>query len=108
MTMRYHSNYFALVLVVSQLPMQSGALADEIKATFNCKAGKTIVATFSANAVKLKLSDGRSLTVPQAVSGSGARYANTDESFVFWNKGDTAFITEGKAKKETFSSCTAK
>ena len=31
------------------------------------------------------------------MSGSGARYANKDESFVFWNKGNTAFITEGAA-----------
>jgi membrane-bound inhibitor of C-type lysozyme len=33
------------------------------------------------------------------MSGSGARYANADESFVFWNKGDTAFITEGGGKE---------
>jgi membrane-bound inhibitor of C-type lysozyme len=38
------------------------------------------------------------------LSGSGARYANSDETFVFWNKGDTAFITEGNGK-ETYSGC---
>jgi membrane-bound inhibitor of C-type lysozyme len=32
--------------------------------------------------------------VPLAPSASGARYANSDESFVFWNKGPTAFIEE--------------
>lgn len=106
--MRWHSTYLLFILFAFQLPVRSGALAEEIKATFNCKAGKTIAATFSANSVKLRLSDGRSLTVPQALSGSGARYANTDESFVFWNKGDSAFITEGKANKETFSGCVAK
>ena len=53
----------------------------------------------SSDSVELKLSDGRSLKIPQAMSGSGARYANTDESFVFWNKGDTAFITEGKKEE---------
>jgi len=38
-------------------------------------------------------------------STSGARYANKDETFVFWNKGDTAFVTEGKDGKETYSGC---
>ena len=56
----------------------------------------------------LKLSDGRSLSLPQVLSGSGARYANKDESFVFWNKGDTAFITEGASGEETYSDCVAK
>lgn len=74
-------------------------------ATFKCKDGKTIGATFYASSVDLKLSDGRSLKVPQAMSGSGARYANKDETFVFWNKGDTAFVTEGKDGKETYSGC---
>jgi membrane-bound inhibitor of C-type lysozyme len=41
------------------------------------------------------------------LSGSGARYANKDESFVFWNKGDTAFITEGASGEETYSDCVA-
>ncbi len=80
------------------------ALAETPVATalFKCAAGKTIDATFYASAVDLTLSDGRSLNLPQAMSGSGARYANADESFVFWNKGNTAFITEGK---ETYSGC---
>ena len=40
-----------------------------------------------------------------SISASGARYANKDETFVFWNKGDTAFVTEGKDGKETYSGC---
>jgi len=39
----------------------------------------------------------------QAISASGARYANTDESIVFWNKGDTAFIQEGDVT--TYENC---
>jgi membrane-bound inhibitor of C-type lysozyme len=76
-------------------------------ATFKCQGGKTIEATFYTDKVVLKLSDGRALSMQQAMSASGARYANKDESFVFWNKGDTAFITEGKDGKETFSGCVA-
>jgi len=74
-------------------------------ATFKCADGKSIDATFYDDSVELKLSDGRALKVPQVISGSGARYANEDESFVFWNKGDTAFVTEGADDKMTFKDC---
>ena len=77
-------------------------------AKFTCTQGKSIEPSFHADKVDLKLSDGRSMTLPQAMAASGARYANKDESFVFWNKGDTAFVTEGKDGKETFSGCVTK
>ena len=76
--------------------------------TFNCAAGKQIDAIFypgDDTRVDLKLSDRRSLSVPHALSGSGARYATADGSFVFWNKGNTAFITEGSRDLETYSGC---
>ena len=53
--------------------------------------------------VALTLSDGRKMTLPQTISGSGIRYANSDESIVFWSKGETAFITENNV--ETYSNC---
>ena len=65
-------------------------------ALFNCADNKTIQADFLKDSVSLTLSDGRHLRLLQGMSGSGARYVNTDESFVFWNKGDAAFIEEGK------------
>ena len=80
-----------------------------IRASFACDAGKTVTAVFTNGAqssVKLTLSDGRELSLPQVLSGSGARYANGDESFVFWNKGNTAFITEND--KTTYNGCTTK
>jgi membrane-bound inhibitor of C-type lysozyme len=71
---------------------------------FECANGSKINAVFNGQAsVDLKLSDGRSLMLPRAVSGSGARYANKDESFVFWNKGDTAFIEE--KGQTTYTNC---
>jgi len=75
--------------------------------TYACDGGKTAHAIYHASNVQLLLSDGRNLTVPHAISGSGARYANDDESFVFWNKGTTAFITEGlgQAATTTFANC---
>jgi membrane-bound inhibitor of C-type lysozyme len=93
------------VICVAALPVPQ-ALAETAVATttFKCQSGKSIGATFNASSVDLKLSDGRSLKVPQAMSASGARYANKDETFVFWNKGDTA-LSEGKDGKETYSCC---
>jgi membrane-bound inhibitor of C-type lysozyme len=75
---------------------------------FDCKDGKSIDAAFFADKVDLELSDGRSMSLPQTMSASGIRYANADETFVFWSKGDTAFVTEGADEKETFSDCVAK
>ena len=72
-------------------------------AIFNCADNKTIQAVFLKDNVSLTLSDGRHLYLPQGMSGSGLRYVNTDESFVFWNKGDTAFIEEGK--DTTYKEC---
>jgi membrane-bound inhibitor of C-type lysozyme len=76
------------------------------QAVFECEGGKSITATFYPTDdafVDLVLSDERKMSVPRAISASGARYANADESFVFWNKGDTAFITEGETT--TFAGC---
>lgn len=74
--------------------------------SFSCNQNKVIQATFFKRRVALVLSDGRKLDVPQAISASGARYANTDESFVFWNKGDTAFVDEGG--KRMYDGCVIK
>ena len=70
---------------------------------FNCIENKNIRAIFFKDRVELSLSDGRNMLLYQAVSASGARYANPDESFVFWNKGDTAFVEEGS--QTTFKDC---
>ena len=77
------------------------------EATYRCEGGKGIDATYYPDSVDVTLTDGRSLELPQAISGSGARYANADESFVFWNKGDTAFVTEGPDDTMTFKDCVA-
>lgn len=86
----------------------ASAAPTNIWARFTCDGGKTIAAVFHNGVqhnVRLTLSDGRKLKLPQAVSGSGARYASSNESIVFWNKGDTAFIEENG--KTTYSGCIA-
>lgn len=93
--------------------------------TFSCDGGKTITATFynststtqaapgeppvPTGSVALVLSDGRSMTLPQALSASGARYVSADGSFVFWTEGETAFTTEGTSTNApiTYSGCIA-
>lgn len=80
--------------------------ASPTTAIFTCSDSKSITATFypmDDKFVDLILSDDRKLSVPHTMSGSGARYAKSDDSFVFWNKGNTAFITENE--KTTFENC---
>jgi membrane-bound inhibitor of C-type lysozyme len=74
--------------------------------TFTCAKGKTVQAIFIPEAVSLKFSDNRSMVLKQKMSASGARYANLDESVVFWNKGNTAFIEERGVA--TFTDCITK
>jgi membrane-bound inhibitor of C-type lysozyme len=75
-------------------------------AVFACPENKAIYAVFTKNMVKLKLSDGRELTLPQTISASGARYANPSETFIFWNKGNGAFIEENEFT--TYQDCITK
>ncbi len=74
-------------------------------AAFACSEGKSIGASFYQGGVALQLSDGRTENLPQAQSASGVRYTNADESFVFWGKGNTAFVTEGSDQNQTYTGC---
>ena len=87
--------------------------------SYACDAGKAITAAFYEGAtvppagpdlpptpggsVHLVLSDGRTMTLPQTISADGIRYANAGESFIFWSKGDGAFVMEGNV--QTYASC---
>lgn len=83
----------------------TGAVA---AATFICDkpVHGFISSVFYQDRVNLILSDGREQVVPRARSADGARYANADESFVFWNKGNGAFITEQGTT--TYDGCVTK
>lgn len=99
---------FVLAGIVGLLSVGSAVAEAPISTVrFECADDKSIEATFYADKVALNLSDGRSMELPQVISGSGTRYANADESFVFWSKGDTAFITEGSDENLTFKDCVA-
>ena len=101
-----------LILIPSPVaaPTQPST-TDTIQAHFACSGQKSIDAKFvnasstsrEGNSVHITLSDGRAMTLPQAISASGARYAKADQSIVFWNKGNTAFVTENGST--TFDNC---
>ncbi|MDE1924731.1 MAG: MliC family protein [Patescibacteria group bacterium] len=106
----------------------SGAKQQQLvgTASYLCDQGKTISASYyqgtqgqpastSASgmpptpngSVALTLSDGRSMTLPQTISGSGIRYASSGDAFVFWSKGNTAFVEEGASSQQTYANCIA-
>jgi membrane-bound inhibitor of C-type lysozyme len=75
------------------------------KAKFVCADKKVIDAEFYSHFVHLEFGFQKTLYLQQTISASGARYANDDESIVFWNKGNTAFITEGNPNNVTYKDC---
>ncbi len=110
MFIRLFSSAGLSTAIVAPALAAGSAWADEPASAvmFVCKDDKTIEATFDAGKVDLRLSDGRILSLPQVISGSGARYANSDETFVFRNTGDTAIVIEGADDRRTFSDCVAR
>jgi membrane-bound inhibitor of C-type lysozyme len=74
-------------------------------AQYTCSQEKIIQASFYEGEARLLFNDGRRVTLPQVAATSGVKYANQDESVVFWSKGNTAFVTEGAAGTETYSNC---
>lgn len=90
--------------------------------SYTCDEGRTITAAYFEGAempaesgempnpqgsVEVSLDGGASMTLQQTVSASGIRYANEDESFVFWSKGDEALIMRENSMDLTYQNCTA-
>ena len=60
--------------------------------TITCSDGTVLDTTFySDESMELAL-HGTTYELSQVISASGARYANGDESFVFWNKGNVSTV----------------
>lgn len=86
---------------------------------YQCQQNRTIVADFydgkstagpdgrpiPGGRVVVQLSDGRKFSLPQTLSGSGIRYADSSGTFIFWSKGDTAFVEEGSSQTVTYRDC---
>lgn len=113
----------ALLAACSDGPPLKAPSPDEPISTvrYQCLQSRTMVADFydgkstvgpdgrpiPGGRVLLQLSDGRRFSLPQTLSGSGIRYANSSERLVFWSKGDTAFVEEGPDKTVTYRDCVA-
>jgi membrane-bound inhibitor of C-type lysozyme len=113
----------AVVYFATSAPSQPSqtATTQNVQAMYTCDDGKTIDATYmnattsttTGNSVMVVLSDGRQMTLPQTISADGARYSNGNpqipdgqpgaETFVFWSKGNGAFVTEDGTT--TYSNC---
>lgn len=92
-----------------------------VMANYTCDDGKSIAATYqnattattTGNSVQFVLSDGRQMTLAQTISADGARYSNGNpqvaqgqpgaETFVFWSKGNGAFVQENGTT--TYDNC---
>ncbi|MEI6316550.1 MAG: MliC family protein [bacterium] len=88
-------------------------------ASYFCDAHKTIIASYydgeskpapsadqppiPGGSVSVVLSDGRTMTLHQTISADGGRYANADESIVFWGKGRGAMFLEHDT--QTYTGC---
>jgi len=112
--------YFSNNLKVNKTTLPSPSLSLSASsspvalAAYICSGNRTISAAFykgearpvkpgeppiPSGSVKIILSDGRNFDLPQTISADGSRYANSDESFVFWSKGDSALVLENGAEK---------
>lgn len=124
MQAHYKTILLVIVLIIIAGLVASGRRAVPTPAptavvAFACDGKKGIIATFykgeprvtsldrvpkPGGSVALALSDGRMMTLPQTISADGGRYANADESFVFWGKGNGALVLEG-GKEHNYTGC---
>ncbi len=81
----------------------------KIEKNYTCSDDKTIVAIFNNDtdmSADIALSDGSTMNLPHVEAASGAKYANEDESVIFWTQGNEAFLEQDG--KETYSDCVIK
>jgi membrane-bound inhibitor of C-type lysozyme len=108
----------AVITAVAILRAEAPATGQPVQisaVSYYCKGDATITAVYyqsenkpapnpgqppvPGGSVALVLSDGRTMTLSRTYSASGIRYANADESFVFWSKGDGALALENNEEK---------
>lgn len=91
------------------------------KATYICDANRAIIAAYyegqlvsqpkigeppvPTGSVGISLDGGAIIALNQTISASGIRYANKDESFVFWNKGETALVMRNNSVDLNYTNC---
>lgn len=86
---------------IDAVPAAAPTLVADV--SYACSDEKGIIAVYGEGEVRTHLSDGREIVLLQTVAASGARYANEDESVVFWTEGENAFVEENG--EQTYSNC---
>lgn len=102
------------------LPNSDDVVTVVAQVSYQCEENHTIKATYiekgpvpvvvsgempTSNAsVVLSLDGASDITLPQAISADGARFANDDESLVFWSKGSGTMVLENNEQK-TYKNC---
>lgn len=111
----------SMILAWALQDMRTENDTDHIEVTYQCDNNKLITALYSegpilpapepgepplpTGSVGISLNGGPVVTLQQTISGSGVRYANTDESFVFWNKGNEALIMRNNTMDLEYTNC---
>jgi membrane-bound inhibitor of C-type lysozyme len=70
---------------------------------YECDGSKNIEVRYQDKIVNIVLNDKRKFTLKQTLSASGIRFANKDESVIFWSKGTSAFLEENN--NVTYEQC---
>jgi membrane-bound inhibitor of C-type lysozyme len=112
----------AALIGAAYLYLHPGSTATPLASvTYSCDNDHTIAAVYyegpvaqepapgepptPTGSVTVSLDDGPQMTLSQTLSASGIRYANTDESFVFWSKGDEALVMRNNEMDHTYTNC---
>jgi len=90
--------------------------------TYACDAGKTITAAYydgpaaaqpapgqppvPTGSADVSIGGAPTTTLAQTISADGIRYANADESLVFWSKGNTALVMRNNSMDLSYTNCT--
>lgn len=90
--------------------------------TYRCDGAKTIAADYyvgpavpapmpneppvPTGSVKVAIGEEPTTTLMQTISADGVRYANADESLVFWSKGNEALVMRNNVMDPAYANCT--
>ncbi|MFA7216914.1 MAG: MliC family protein [Candidatus Paceibacterota bacterium] len=91
--------------------------------TYSCDQKKTVTVTYiegpepakpapgeppvPTGSAEVSLNGQATSTLHQTISADGTRYANEDESFVFWSKGNQVIIMRNNAMDLEYRNCVA-
>ena len=124
--MKKYTIVIATIFIVAVIFLIAGKTANTITpialTRYVCDDGKYINAAFydgstapapapgqpplPTGTAEVSLDGIASTTLHQTRSAVGARYANDDESFVFWNKGNEALIMRNNQMDLDYKNCT--